>query len=223
MATEQNQLETYFEWYINELKEAGYIKIVKREPFPIMVNDEVLHKRYDFKTKLVKVENYKLFNRNTYTCDWVIIWEKKAQEIFYNIIDPEKPIRIYCPFYAIIDKKGEHVSFIDVKPPAGAIIFGNNTSGYTFPIIQKMIYTVYGIYINKAIPIPLMSKGIIKSGNKFALFVTTFVPKRYLITDGGMRGRDIKYKKHSLKEYVSYKLNEIKRIDILFYKQEKLF
>jgi len=222
MATEPNQLETYFEWYINELKEAGYIKIVKREAFPILINDAVSHKRYSFATKVAKIEPFKLFNQNTYTCDWVIIWEKKSQEIFYNILDDKNPIRIYCPFYAIVDKNGEHVSFVDVKPPAGAMIFGNNTSGYTFPILQKMIYTIYGIYVNKSIPIPLMSKGVVKSGNKSALFLTTFVPKRYLMTDGGMKGREIKYKKQSLKEYVNYKEREIKRIDLLFNKQTTL-
>lgn len=221
MATEQNQLETYFEWYINELKEAGYIKLVKREPFPILVNDIVEHKRYDFSTKTPRIENYKLFNKNTYMCDWIIIWEKHAHEIFYNVID-DNPIRIYCPFYAIIDAKGEHISFVDVKPPAGAMIFGNNTTGYTFPILQKMIYTIYGIYINKSIPIPLMAKGTVKSGNKSALFLTTFVPKRYLLTDGGMQGREIKYRKQSLKEYVDYKTKEINRINTLFNKQTSL-
>ncbi len=221
MATEQNQLETYFEWYINELKEAGYIKLVKREPFPILVNEAVEHKRYSFTVKTIRVENYKLFNRNTYTCDWIIIWDKSAHEIFYNLLN-EDPIKIYCPFYAIIDAKGEHVSFVDVKPPAGAMIFGNNTTGYTFPILQKIIYTIYGIYVNKAIPIPLMKKGEVKSGNKQALFITTFIPKRYLLTDGGMQGRDIKYKKQSLKEYVAYKTRELQRINNLFSKQTEL-
>jgi len=221
MASEQNQLETYFEWYINELKEAGFIKFVKREPFPILVNDVVEKKRYDFSTKTPRIENYKLFQRNTYTCDWFIIWEKHAHEIFYNLLD-DTPTRIYCPFYAIIDKKGEHISFVDVKPPAGAMIFGNNTTGYTFPILQKIIYTVYGIYVNKSIPIPLMKKGTVKSGNKSALFLTTFVPKRYLLTDGGMQGREIKYRKQSLKEYVAYKQKEIARINLVFQKQQTL-
>ena len=57
MATEKNQLEIYFEWYINELKEAGYIKIVKREPFPILVSDAVERKRYDFSVKTPRIEN----------------------------------------------------------------------------------------------------------------------------------------------------------------------
>lgn len=221
MATEINQLEQYFEWYVNELKEAGYIKLVKREPFPILINDIVERKRYDFSVKTPRIENYKLFQQNTYMCDWIIIWEKHAHEIFYNLLD-NNPLRIYCPFYAIIDKKGEHVSFVDVKPPAGAMIFGNNTTGYTFPILQKIIYTVYGIYVNKSIPIPLMKKGVVKSGNKQALFLTTFVPKRYLLTDGGMQGRDIKYKKQSLKEYVTYKQREIQRINAIFNKQTTL-
>lgn len=221
MATDKNQLEEYFEWYINELKEAGFIKLVKREPFPILVNEAVDHKRYDFSTKKPRIENYKLFQRNTYMCDWIIIWEKHAHEIFYNLLNND-PIRIFCPFYAIVDAKGEHVSFIDVKPPAGAMIFGHNTTGYTFPILQKIIYTIYGIYVNKAIPIPLMKKGTVKSGNKQALFLTTFIPKRYLLTDGGMQGRDIKYRKQSLKEYVTKQSRDLLRIKNLFDQQTEL-
>ena len=222
MATEINQLEQYFLWYLNELKEAGYIKFFSRESFPILVTDDVKNKRYDFSLKnTVRVEEYNLFRKNTYTYDYLIIWDKKAKEIFYNLLD-DNPIRIYCPFYACVDKKGEHVSFCDVKPPSGAMIFGNNTTSYTFPILQKIIYTVYGIYVNKSIPIPLMSKGAIKSGNKTALFNTTFVPKRYLLTDGGMQGRGIKFKKQSLKEYVAYKEKEIKRIDERLSKQLEL-
>lgn len=219
MATEINQLEQYFLWYLNELKEAGYIKFFSRESFPILVTDDVKNKRYDFSLKnTVRVEEYNLFRKNTYTYDYLIIWNKKAKEIFYNLLD-DNPIRIYCPFYACVDKKREHVSFCDVKPPSGAMIFGNNTTSYTFPILQKIIYTVYGIYVNKSIPIPLMSKGAIKSGNKTALFNTTFVPKRYLLTDGGMQGREIKFKKQSLKEYVAYKEKEIKRINERLSKQ----
>ena len=222
MATEINQLEQYFLWYLNELKEAGYVKFFSRESFPILVTDDVKNKRYDFSLKnTVRVEEYNLFRKNTYTYDYLIIWDKKAKEIFYNLLD-DNPIRIYCPFYACVDKKGEHVSFCDVKPPSGAMIFGNNTTSYTFPILQKIIYTVYGIYVNKSIPIPLMSKGAIKSGNKTALFNTTFVPKRYLLTDGGMQGREIKFKKQSLKEYVAYKEKEIKRIDERLSKQLEL-
>lgn len=222
MSTKKNDLELYFEWYTHDLKEAGYIKIIKREPIKILVNDGVSHLRYNMSKTKPEVVEYSLFKPNYYTCDYVIIWNKSAKEVFYNLIDKDSPVRIGCPFYAMVDAKGEHVSFIDVKPASGAMIFGNNTSGYTFPIIQKTIYNVYGIYVNKAIPIPLMSKGIVKSGNASSLFTTTFVPKRYLMTDGGLKGRDIKYRKQSLKEYVAYKEKEIKRLDNLLTVQAKL-
>jgi hypothetical protein len=222
MATEINQLELYTQWYLNELKEAGYIKLIKREAFPILVSDEVKRKRYDFSRKTeTRIEDYSLFRQNTYLYDYLIIWEKRAHELFYNLVD-DSILRIYCPFYAVVDAEGEHVSFLDVKPPAGAMIFGNNTTGYTFPILQKIIYTVYGIYVNKTIPIPLVSKGTVKSGNKVSLFTTTFVPKRYLMTDGGGQARVINYKINSLKEYVSSRTKEIDRINAVLSVQQKL-
>jgi len=67
-----------------------------------------------------------------------------------------------------------------------------------------------------------LAKGTVKSGNKTALFLTTFVPKRYLLTDGGMQGREIKYRKQSLKEYVDYKTKEIVKINNTFNKQTSL-
>ena len=161
MATDKSMWELYFEWYVTELKEAGFIKLIKREPFPILVSDEASRKRYNFATKTPKIEEYKLFRQNTYTTDYILIWEKHSQEIFYNLLD-DSPVRVYCPFYAMVDSEGEHVSFADVKRAAGALSFGGNSSDYTFPIIQKIIYNVYGIYINKAIPIPIVSKGEVK-------------------------------------------------------------
>jgi hypothetical protein len=221
MATEKNLLETYFEWYLNELKEAGFIKKYKREPFPILVSESTSRKRYNFKSKVPKLESYNLFAKNTYTCDYCIIWEKRAHELFFNLLD-ESTLRTWCPFYAMIDKDGEYISLCDVKPPPGVMMFGNNTTGYTFPIIQKIIYNSYGIYITKTIPIPLVSKGKVKSGNTMALFTTTFVPKRYHLTDSGQQGRDIKYRKQTLQEYVSYKTKEIDRINALLSVQTKL-
>jgi hypothetical protein len=223
MATETNGLELYFEWYLNDLKEAGFIRSFKREAFPILITEKATKKRYDFKakTKAPKIEDFTLFNQNTYTFDYLIVWEKHAHELFYNLIETEI-VRVWCPFYAMEDKDGNHVSFIDVKPPAGAMSFGNNTTGYTFPIIQKMIYAVYGIYISKAIPVPLVKKGEIKSGNKQALFSTTFVPKRYMFTDAGGQARKISYRKQSLQQYVSYRTKEIDRINALFSVQTTL-
>lgn len=219
MATQSNKptLEDYFDWYLNELKEAGYILTIKKEPFKIQVTPGMHHSQYVYKTgQKPQVEKFNMFRENTYKMDRLVEWAPHAKEIFFNLLDGN-PIRIACPFYASMDAKGRIWSLIDVKPPSGAMMYNNNTTSYTFPIIQKMLYWQYGIYVNKAIPIPLMSKGEIKSGNRQALFVTTFTPKRYLMTDGGGgQARDIKFQKKSLREYVTYRTLEIDKINLHF-------
>lgn len=221
MATEINQIELYFEWYIQELKEAGFILSYKREPFTILVNKEITHKRWNFKTKTPKIEDFRLLPDIKYTFDYSIVWAKHAHELFYNFID-EKPIRVWTPFYAMIDADGEHISFVDVKATSVGSKFGNNTSAVTFPILQKMIWTLYGIIISKAVPIPMASKGKVKSGNNISLFTTTFVPRRYHLTDGGGQARTIHYKKQTLKEYVMYKKKEIEKINAVMSVQTTL-
>ena len=220
MAKESNLLETYFEWYLNELKEAGYIKSWHREPFTIMVSEGINHLRYDFKTKENKIEEFQLFRKNEYTADYVIIWMPIAQELFYNLLN--STIRIWCPFYAMIDNKGEHYSVCDVKRPSGALAFGGNSTDYTFPIIQKMIYSKYNLFVTKVIPIPMVQKGKVKSGNTVSLFTTTFVPKRYHLTDAGLQGRVINYRKQTLREYVMYKTKEIDKINARMTTQQSL-
>lgn len=214
MATEVNGIELYCEWYLQELKEAGFIKSYKRESFSILVNPEIRHKRYDFKTKTPKIEEFRLLPDIKYTYDYVIVWEKHAHEVFYNFIN-DKPIRIWAPFYAMIDKDGEHISLVDVKATYLGSKFGNNTTAYTFPILQKMLWSLYGIMISKAVPIPMSANGRIKSGNNIALFTTTFVPRRYHLTDAGGQARKINYRKATLKEYVLYKVKEIDKINAI--------
>lgn len=221
MATEKNTLELYFEWWLNEIKEAGFIKEYKREALPIQYIDEMKLTRYNFSTKTPKIEEFKLLGKSVYNCDYIIIWNTNAKELFYNLLD-DKPTRIWCPFYAMIDAKGEHITLCDVKPTSEGAIKGNMISGFTFPIIQKIIYKTFGIYVNKAIPIPMVSRGKVKSGNNVSLFTTTFVPKRYLLTDGGGQARTIHYRKNTLKEYITYKVKEIDRINALFTTQGKL-
>lgn len=220
-STKKNTLETYFEWYLTELRDNGFIEHIIREPFPIVLSPGCTYERFNFDKAQPKLEKARLFNENKYMFDYLIVWTPRAKELFYNLLDT--PVRIWCPFYAMIDSQGKHFSLVDVKPPSGAMMYNNNTSSYTFPIIQKMIYYMYSLYVTKAIPIPLVQKGEIKSGNKNSLFPTTFVPKRFHLTDGGAQGRNILYNKRTLQEYVLWKTKEIDKINSLFHVQGKLF
>ena len=42
MATEKNMYETYFEWWLEELKKAGLVLEYEREPQTFVVHDTVL-------------------------------------------------------------------------------------------------------------------------------------------------------------------------------------
>lgn len=221
--TKVNMLEVYFEWYMNELKEAGFVLDIKREKFAIEVTPPMPRKRYNFSTKEPKIEDYNIFKPLVYTADYMIKWAPHAKEIFFNLLEVDSPLRIWCPFYAQIDSKGVAFSLVDVKPTYAASQFsGYNASSISFPLNQKFIYYLYGIYINKAITIPTVAKGEVKSGNNVALFTTTFCPNRYLLTDGGLQGRDIKFNKRSLREYISYKTKEIDKINSILSTQAKL-
>lgn len=212
--TERNTIELYAEWYFNELKENGFIKSIHREPYSLKVTDKKKLNRYRYKESKngiqENIEEYLFLRDANYTPDYLIVWEEKARDYFFNMID--QPKRLDCPFMAQTSSQGDIISLCDVKPTAVGATFGHNTSGYTFPIIQKVLFQFYGIYINKTVPIPLVSKGEIKSGNNVALFTTTFVPNRYLLTDSGQQARKINYFVRSLKEYLSRREKEIARI-----------
>lgn len=221
--TEMNPIEQYFVWWVNELKENGFIQLIRREPFSIEYTPPKKSTMIVYEKKKVYRKNVPLLNRATYKFDYLIVWDISAKEFFYNLLDEQHPARTVCPFFAQIDEQGNHVSYIDVKPPSGGKMYSNNTTSYTFPIIQKVLWHFYEIWINKAIPIPMVSKGEIKSGNNQSLFTTTFVPKRYMLTDGGNAARKIHYRVNTLKEYLFRKQREINILNQAITQQTDLF
>ena len=42
MATEKNMFETYFEWWLEELKKSGFVLEYEREPKTFVVHDAVV-------------------------------------------------------------------------------------------------------------------------------------------------------------------------------------
>lgn len=220
-----NSFEMYFEWFLNELKEAGYVKEYYREPFGITLYEASKLERYNFSTKTPKIEEYSITRDDVYTMDYFVVWDKSAENIFYKLMDGTPMVMTLdfeCPFYAFVNQEEKIVSLCDVKPASGAIIYGNNTSGVTFPIKQKVLYNNLGIYINKVIPIPYSSKGEIKSGGSVALFSSVFCPRRFRFSDAGKQPRLIKYKIRSLQDFVQIQTKELHRRLAIINGQQKL-
>jgi hypothetical protein len=202
--TEKNTIELYFEWWALEMESAGFIQKCIREPETLSVMDASVYGRYKrFKRKEKEVEEFNLFPAINYTYDYLVIWTKKAEYLFYEEVYPEAVFLFGKPkFVAHYDStRDQVVSYIDIKPTNNVQQRGGKvSSAVSFPLKQRMLWDQSRIFINKVVPIPMAG-----SGYSSALFITTFVPQRYLLTDGGKQARKIKFKTTSLKEYVNAK------------------
>lgn len=232
--TKKNSIETYFEWWLNELIEARYIHSYSREgeAFEVFPNYIGKKKEY-FKTKEPKEKTFAILQKIKYTYDYKIVWNKDAEFIFYQAMDFSDPSNIQTVsyedtlFYACHEEGGDRwVSYVDVKPPSQASRFSGKLNSYhTFPIKRAALLWLHRIYINKVIPIPMSG-----AGGTIALFPNSFTPKRYLLTDGATKTRSIKFRIVSLAKYVFSRedyinsiKNNLERIRSNVVRQNKLF
>jgi hypothetical protein len=206
-STYENPGEMYARWYFEELIEHGFVKRINREAETMLVLPKQTH--YKVKHNKVKkdtADRITLLPDISYTYDFRVIWTKKAVNIFTEIYVEGAPFMFDVPPFIShlikIDDVNEFVSYIDVKPHAAAAKFGggNLASFYTFPFVQKFLMHKYGLYINKMVPTNTGKHGITT-----CMFAKTFVPNRYLFTDGGTQHRAIKIKRTPLLSFVKYK------------------
>jgi hypothetical protein len=151
--------ELYMCWWLDELKAKKFIKSFDKaskielfKPCSMQFGDDTKH----------------LFRELNYTPDFEIEWNTKAEKIFFihKNQNYSKSIINSVPFIAINNK-----SLIDVK---GTFKSKFVSTSITFPIIQKILYNVFDIYVQKIQPL----------GNN-GLFQKTFTPKKYLLTPTG--------------------------------------
>jgi len=216
--TERNDIEKYFEWWLDDCIMYGLVEKWDREceSFTLFPQYKAYRTKY-FKTKLPEKELYSVLQNTVYTYDYRIVWNEKAKYVLFNPSDwTEKtnpPVLHYDDtfFHAHEDLSfsGKYVSYVDVKPPAlSSRKNSNNTSFYTFPFCQKILLWNYGIYINKVIPIPMKNSGV-----GMALFTNTFIPKRYFLTDGGTMNRKINFKIQTVDKWYKQRVNFLNRTE----------
>jgi hypothetical protein len=200
--TEKNQIENYFEWWLIEMQSNGYIKEWTREPETWLVKSTAIYSRYKrFKTKEKQIEDFNLFPRIEYTFDYVIIWDKSAEYIFYEEVLESPIFQFGKPSFIAHDIEGVITSYVDVKPTNSVQQRGGKvSSAVTFPLKQRMIWDNVKLYINKVVPMPMAG-----TGYHSALFIKTFTPKRYMLTDGGKIKRKIKFEIVTLADFVNKK------------------
>jgi len=183
----RNKEERYFSYYIEELMEKGLVESFTYEEVKFELTPKVTFpyvKKTKLKTK-TKVEDKQktLFQPMGYTPDFIINFEPTA-----NII-AAMPDR----FKTFITSNHTMTCFVDVKPSFGR---STNSTNWTFPIKQKMMYHIHRIYVQKIVP--------------FELFEKTFTPANVIAEEvykrdcrHGKKGElKLKYKPVLIDEYL---------------------
>ena len=192
--------EVYFTWYLEELKAHGFIKKYQYQPKPFDITEPVHAIQIIRRVKKTRTKTVMLLRQHSYQADFLVIWEPKAKNIFFHTID-EITSGSYMryddlPFIANINKE-EAFSVIDVKGN-----FSQNDAYRRFSTDQKLVFMKAKIYVQKIIPYPSIDKhGKIKTPS--AIFLKTFVPTRYLLTDKTRKKRVINYPHRTIQQYVS--------------------
>lgn len=162
--------EIYFAWYLHNLHEAKIVLKWVHHKKNVELIEPVKHFYLEqLKTK-TKLKTKTLLSNLSYTGDFSILWNKSAKGIFYNNIctDPEKAEVINPKLYFLANHID--ITHVDVKNP-----FNFKNMRKRFSILQKIIYTIRGQYVQTV--------------EVKALFSQTFVPVRYLKTDSGKSDR----------------------------------
>lgn len=188
--------EDWFDFWLEELKEAGYIKkvldqnisgwrIYEGESIPYEESKILYEGSIRERTKIIK-KKFILHRPVDYTPDRVIFWTKFAKDIFFTDVDEIVNGNIQY-FLGQKTPDGDYISVVDVKSPFA----GKHSSDVSFSIKKKWVWVKERIYVNQAVMYP--SKPL-KNVAKY-LWPSTFTPKRFLLSDKLTKARAIPSKK----------------------------
>jgi len=203
--------EWYWSWYLEELRQTGFISHIEYQPKPFKICDPVkISYNVQMKRKGTVQKEIPILQGSEYTADWAWWWTDKAKEIFFTT-DPFKNPKDF-PFF-VNTKGSSYFSVVDVKGT-----FDPNNNVRMFAMNQKMIYKLYGIYVQAIVPRPTVKvvgesdppSLIIKP--KTALFYKTFTPQRYLRTDASGKPRKILYPVKPITQFVDEQRNKLEAV-----------
>lgn len=179
-----SDIELYFSWYLDDLKNYGVIKryLYESNTFPLSES-----KWYEYTKKMVtksKIIKNQLLEPHVYTPDFLVEWNEDYDGLIYRQIDlhtyTTKP-----PYFCIVSNKSKALyTFFEVKPS-----FDRNNMTRLFRITQKWLYDKHHLYVELVL-LP-------------DLFKKTFTPKRYLLTDMTLKPRSINWGIISVEEYIN--------------------
>ncbi len=185
--------ELWVSYYLDELKDAGFISEWKSQPQEYVLSEPVIYSWLQkLKTKN-KMKSSALLQGHKYTPDFTISWNPCACGMFFNTTEGLVNFK-NIPFFA---HSGTNISIIDVKPA-----FDMNNMTRLFVINQKWMMEKFGLYVQKIMTMK-ETKHSKKDSTWSGLFPKTFTPERYFLTDKSGKPRKIRYDAIRLSEYLN--------------------
>lgn len=193
--------ELEFYYYLEELKEAGYIDSFEYNTKSFNLSEPYTYKwKQKLKTKEIEKQST-LLHGHVYTPDFYIEWNKKAKSIFYEVLlnvslyDKNISKAIFLAQPEILNKDsdyekitGKMFTHVEIKPS-----FDYQNMTRLSVINQKWTMEQLGIYVQKVIP----------TGKNNCLFANTFVPQKALFTKKKKQPKKFKYTVRTLQEFIN--------------------
>lgn len=187
--------EQYFSWYLEDLRGAGFIKRWEHDVESFILSDKIHYIGTEYMKTKRKTSKRVLMDGHHYTPDFRIIWNKKAENIFYKNLDcPESDIKKQPPFkaqYRNIDGELKVVSTVEIKPK-------NHDYQNMERVVKhniKWVYQNFQIYVQLVYP-----RGTSK--DKSFLFKDTFTPKKFYTTRTGAVRKQVSHTFINIDEYL---------------------
>ena len=192
--------ELYFKWFVEELLAYEVITGYKYHPKPFPLSTALNYDVHNKQKPANKPREFSLMQSHEYTADFILFWTPKLRGLLWEPVSAIHYENVkYFPFLANYKKElNVYYSVIDIK---GTFVGLHNTTAVTFPLNQKWVWSKYNIYVNKVVTHPRITKQG-KNIPSNALFLTTFVPERFLLTDRDMTERIIHYRKRTIAQYL---------------------
>lgn len=196
----KSQVETYFSYYLEELKSADFVEDwwYERDIFLLSPPISLPYLFIGKNNILEKTEH--VLHKASITADFTIQWTKKAENIFY--LNREKPIKtpIKSIPFRLSYNNGSLLSLVEIKGSNES----NTSSSISFPYKQKWLYYIYNILIQKIRPF----KNTLQSD---ILFQKTFTPIKVINLEvykknckfGNKGTSKLKYKYRTLIEFLN--------------------
>lgn len=176
--------ELYFSWWLDELKEFGFVIHWNKNESPIQLTKPVTWDYVQAMKRVPdKVRTQTLIQGSEYTHDFEILFSEKAVGVFLPKFDLTK--RLSYVFLPSPIERGNHLALVEIKGN-----FDQNNMTRLAVNNIKFLYEQQEVFVN-----------LIKIPN---LFKETFTPKRYLLTTHTKKARKINFEVKTLEEFLSY-------------------